>query len=281
MSKISSLKTGLISLVCLGLMVTGGSAVAQDPVPEGLASVSNAVDKSVVGDRQIYLLIGQSNMAGRAPIEEQDEAPIEGCELFNTSGEWEPATNPLNRYSTVGKKPSIQKLGPGYGFAKRWRELNPDSSLGLVVNARGGTNIAEWGKGTDYYNEAVARLKAALTGGDHLGGILWHQGEGDSRRTDTYLNSLSTLIANLRSDLNAPDLPFIAGLLEMDDRDFEKSPRLINEVFLTLPSVVPNTVVASTEGLLTLDGTHFDSAGQRELGKRYAEALFSLDSRNN
>jgi hypothetical protein len=281
MSKISSLKTGLISLVCLGLMVTGGSAVAQDPVPEGLASVSNAVDKSVVGDRQIYLLIGQSNMAGRAPIEEQDEAPIEGCELFIASGEWEPATNPLNRYSTVRKKLSMQKLGPGYGFAKRWRELHPDIPLGLVVNARGGTNIAEWGKGTDYYNEAVARLKAALADGSRLGGILWHQGEGDSRRTDTYLNSLSTLIANLRSDLNAPDLPFIAGLLEMDDRDFEKSPRLINEVFLTLPSVVPNTVVASTEGLLTLDGTHFDSAGQRELGKRYAEALFSLDSRNN
>ncbi len=229
-------------------------------------------------DRQVYLLIGQSNMAGRAPIEEVDKAPIEGCELFNASGEWEPATNPLNRYSTVGKKPSIQKLGPGYGFAKRWRELNPDIPLGLVVNARGGTKIAEWGKGTDYYNEAVARFKAALADGSRLGGVLWHQGEGDSRRTETYLDSLSALIAYLHSDLNAPDLPFIAGLLEMDERDFGKSPRLINKVILTLPTVVPNTAVASTEGLLTLDGTHFDSAGQRELGKRYAEALFGFNN---
>ena len=227
--------------------------------------------------RQIYLLIGQSNMAGRAPVEEEDEVPIEGCELFNGNGEWEPATNPLNRYSTIGKNLSIQKLGPGYGFAKRWRELHPNTPLGLVVNARGGTKIAEWGKGTDYYNQAVARLKAAQADGSRLGGILWHQGEGDSRRTETYLDSLSTLFADLRSDLNAPDLPFVAGLLEMDDRDFGKSPRLINEVLLTLPSVVPNTAVASTEGLLTMDGTHFDSASQRELGKRYAEALFSLE----
>ena len=59
------------------------------------------------------------------------------------------------------------------------------------------------------------------------------------------------------------------------------SPRLINDVILTLPSVVPNTAVASTEGVLTMDGTHFDSAGQRELGKRYADALFSLDGKRN
>ena len=246
-----------------------------------LTSVGNADGKAAVEPRRVYLLIGQSNMAGRAPVETEDEGPIEGCELFNASGEWEPATNPLNRYSTVGKKLSLQKLGPGYGFAKRMRELYPDISLGLVVNARGGTKIAEWAKGTDYYDEAIARLKLALTDGGQLGGILWHQGEGDSRRTETYLDSLSTLIANLRSDLNAPNLPFVAGLLEMDDREFGKSPRLINEVVLTLPSVVPNTAVASTQGLLTMDGTHFDSAGQRELGKRYAEALFSLDDSRN
>jgi lysophospholipase L1-like esterase len=42
-----------------------------------------------------------------------------------------------------------------------------------------------------------------------------------------------------------------------------------------------NTAIASTEGLLTMDGTHFDSAGQRELGKRYAEALLSLDGGRN
>ena len=153
-------------------------------------------------------------MSGRAPIEKQDEAPIEGCELLNASGEWEPATNPLNRDSTIGKRPSMQRLGPGYGFAKRWRELHPDMSIGLVVNARGGTKIAAWAKGIDYYNEALARLKIALASGGQLGGVLWHQGEGDSGKTETYLDSLSTLIADLRADLDAPDLPFVAGLLE-------------------------------------------------------------------
>ncbi len=121
-----------------------------------LAVASNAVGQTEVEQRQVFLLIGQSNMSGRAPIEKQDEAPIEGCELLNASGEWEPATNPLNRYSTIGKRLSMQKLGPGYGFAKRWRELHPDMTLGLVVNARGGTKIAAWARGTDYYNAAAS-----------------------------------------------------------------------------------------------------------------------------
>lgn len=246
-----------------------------------LAAAGNALGETEAEHRQVFLLIGQSNMAGRAPIEKEDETPIEGCALLNSSGEWEPATNPLNRYSSVGKRLSVQKLGPGYGFAKRWRELNPDEPIGLVVNARGGTKIAEWAKGTEYYDEAVTRLKTALANGGQLGGVLWHQGEGDSRSTETYLDSLSTLIADLRTDLDAPDLPFVAGLLELDDRDFGKSPRLINDVILMLPSVVPNTAVASTEGLLTMDGTHFDAAGQRELGKRYAEALFKLTNQRN
>ena len=53
-----------------------------------LASASDAVGTAAIEDRQIFLLIGQSNMAGRAAIEKEDEASIEGCELFNTSGEW-------------------------------------------------------------------------------------------------------------------------------------------------------------------------------------------------
>jgi hypothetical protein len=233
----------------------------------------------VIQQREICLLIGQSNMAGRGAIEAMDEGPIDGCELFNAEGEWEPATNPLNKYSTVGEKISVQKLNPGYGFAKRLHELRPEISVGLVVNARGGTSISKWAKTSteyNYYSEAVARTQAALADGNsRLAGILWHQGESDGNRTGSYMKKLTTLIADLRADFNAPDLPFIAGQVEKDDTD-GKPARVFNEVIILLPSVVSNTAVVSTEGLLTLDGTHFDSAGQRELGRRYADALLSL-----
>ncbi|MDF7824644.1 sialate O-acetylesterase [Pontiellaceae bacterium B12227] len=243
-----------------------------------VSSAAAAFFKVGIEKREIYLLIGQSNMAGRGPIEAQDEGVIEGCELFNFGEEWEPATNPLNQYSTIRKDLDLQQLNPGYGFAKRLNELRSEINIGLVVNARGGTNINDWEKGDLYYEQAVARTRAALADGNsRLAGILWHQGESNSSQTNTYMGKLVLMIENLRADLGAPDLPFVIGELERDDVTVEVKERLLNEVLYTLPTLSSNTAVATTEGLVTLDGTHFDSAGQRELGRRYADALLSLE----
>jgi hypothetical protein len=241
-------------------------------------SATAVFHKVGIEKREIYLLIGQSNMAGRGPIEAQDEGVIEGCELFNAAAAWEPATNPLNAYSTIRKDLELQQLNPGYGFALRMREVHPDITLGLVVNARGGTNINDWEKGDLYYEEAVSRTLAALDDGEsRLAGILWHQGEANSSQTNTYMGKLVTMIEDLRADLGEPDLPFVIGELERDDVTVEVKDRPLNDVLILLPTMLPNTAVATTEGLETLDGTHFDSAGQRELGRRYADALLSLE----
>jgi hypothetical protein len=42
----------------------------------------------------IYLLIGQSNMAGRAPFTEEEAGGIPGCYLFTRQYTREPAKNP-------------------------------------------------------------------------------------------------------------------------------------------------------------------------------------------
>ncbi len=228
-----------------------------------------------VEKRALYLLIGQSNMAGRAPIESEDEVPVAGCELFNSTNGWEVAANPLNQYSTIGKDISLQNLGPGYGFAQRLREVQPDIYLGLVVNARGGTSIYDWAKGADegYYEAAVSRVREALKDGNsRFAGIIWHQGESNSGLTTSYLTRLSQLVADFRADFRDPDLPFVAGQLEQTTNE-----RAVNEYILLLPTVSSNTAVATSENLTTIDGTHFDSASQRELGRRYADALLRLE----
>src|SRR5680860_76536 len=94
----------------------------------------------------IYLLIGQSNMAGRAEIEGSDADTLENVFLYTgiPGKEWEKAANPLNKYSSVRKKLSMQKLGPGYHFAKTTVKTNSENPIGLVVNAKGGTKISEW-----------------------------------------------------------------------------------------------------------------------------------------
>lgn len=219
---------------------------------------------------QIFLLIGQSNMAGRAEIEKQDMDTLENVYLYSGSG-WEKAGNPLNKYSTIRKDLQFQKLGPGYTFAREMAENLQNQNVGLVVNVRGGTAISEWMPGTHFYNEAVNRTKAALKNG-MLRGILWHQGESNIEDTATYMGDLEVLIGSLRSDFNMPALPFVAGQLSED-----KPARAgFNNMIIQLPDKVSSTAVATSMGLSTFDDTHFDSESQRELGRRYALEMLKL-----
>ncbi|MFT4900913.1 MAG: hypothetical protein ACI81V_000180, partial [Lentimonas sp.] len=98
--------------------------------------LSNISFAGSMNNLEFYLLIGQSNMAGRAPVLEEDEGVISNCYLFSDKAEWEPATNPLNRYSTIRKDIEMQKLGPGYMFGIKMAEAS-DHPIGLIVNARG------------------------------------------------------------------------------------------------------------------------------------------------
>ena len=74
-------------------------------------------------------------------------------------------------------------------------------------------------------------------------GIIWHQGEADSKKYDTYMPKIAALIASLRSDLNAPDLPFVAGQLSPD----KPKRKNFNSMILGLPSQIENTGLVTTE----------------------------------
>ncbi len=223
---------------------------------------------STAKDLDIYLLIGQSNMAGRAPYSEAHGQPIDGVYLLNGSDTWEAATNPLNRYSTIRKEIGMQKMNPGYGFSIAMREARPHQTLGLIVNAKGGTKIEQWAKGTEFYAEAIRRTQIALKDGT-LKGILWHQGEANSNDPD-YINKITQLIADLRADLNAPEVPFIAGQINTSG-DY-----LFNSLILELPDQVPHTAVVSNQGLTAMDRWHFDHDSMILLGERYAEKMLEL-----
>lgn len=226
--------------------------------------------QEAANELDIYLLIGQSNMAGRAPYSEEEAKPIAGVYLFNEKQSWEPATNPMNRYSTIRKELSMQKMNPGYSFSKAMRASQPDQEIGLVVNAKGGTSINQWQKDSEFYNEAIRRTKIALQTGA-LKGILWHQGETDANDPN-YLPKINQLITDLRNDLDAPKVPFIAGQINPSD-DY-----LFNQLILKLPELVANTAVVSNEGLTAMDQWHFDHDSALILGQRYAEKMQALQA---
>ena len=176
-------------LVCLPALAKGGKS-------------------DVPSDLDIYLCIGQSNMAGRAALTPEVMDTLSNVYLLNDKDCFEPAVNPLNRYSTVRKDLSLQRLGPSYAFAKEMVKKTKHP-LGLVVNARGGSSINSWIKGSKdgYYEQALARVRAALKQGGTLKAILWHQGEADCAHPEAYKEKLIAMVNAFREDLGLPNLP--------------------------------------------------------------------------
>lgn len=222
-------------------------------------------DDTATKPELVFLLIGQSNMAGRAALEPGDEQPIPGVLLLNDKGEWIPATNPLNRFATNRKVLSMQRVSPGAGFAHEMASRFPEKTIGLIANARGGTKIQQWGEGQELYVNTMKRLSKIAD--LHIDGVLWHQGEGNRNDSD-YLERLSELISRLRKDLKNDRLPFVAGKIYGE--------AVVNDQLDQLPETVPHTGVAGADGLTVFDNVHFDRKSQLLLGKRYAKQMIRL-----
>ena len=224
----------------------------------------------------VYLLIGQSNMAGRGKMIEEDKLPLENVWILNDKGEVVPAVSPLNQYSSIRKSLAMQQVNPGNAFSQEIVKRTSRKVL-LVVNARGGSVIGEWKKGnekTPFYAEAVRRCKEAQRYGK-LRAILWHQGEGNSAHPETYMEPLSELAANLRKDLKAKKVPFIAGEIA----PWHKNATLFNSMIRTISTRIPNSDYVSSEDTTPLiDETdpHFDRDSQLLLGKRYADKVLKM-----
>lgn len=227
----------------------------------------------------VFLLIGQSNMAGRGKLLEADTLKdIKGVWLLNSEDKPEPARNPLNKYSSIRKSYKMQQMSLGYSFATKVHKATGRKLL-LVHNARGGTKVSWWLPESDYadpnyYSEAVRRAKEAMKYGE-LKAILWHQGCGDSGKNNRplYMERLAKLTENLRKDLNAPDVPFIAG--ELAYWRYTE----MNKVIRTISHHIPNSDYVSAEGCDMLkdeSDPHFGREGQLLIGERYADKVLKM-----
>ena len=173
---------------------------------------------------RIFVLSGQSNMAGRGGVHHRrwdgvvppEGTPDPSIQRLSASLDWEEAREPLHADIDTTKTCGV---GPGMVFARAVLPCLQEDALGegartgigLVPCAVGGTAIREWARGERLYEQMVCRARVAAGYGE-IEVVLWYQGESDAESdaaTAAYRRNIEGLIANVRADLGMPQLPFI------------------------------------------------------------------------
>ena len=246
----------------------------------------------------IFLCFGQSNMEGNARFQPEDTTvdsrfqvmeAVDCPNLNREKGKWYTAVPPLCRCRTG--------LTPADYFGRTLIENLPkDVKVGVINVAVGGCKIElfdknnykayadtapVWMKGMikEYdgnpYERLVEMAKLAQKDGV-IKGILLHQGESNTGDT-TWLAKVKSVYNNLLHDLNlkAAAVPLLAG--EVVNAEQGGICASMNNIIDNLPQTISTAHVISSKGLtVAKDHLHFDAAGYREFGKRYAAAMLPL-----
>ena len=227
-----------------------------------------------------FLMIGQSNMAGRGDIGDVPRINNSACFMLR-NGRWQKMHEPINPDRPIFESKYKSGIGLAASFSD---ELNKATGLpiGLIPCADGGTSIDDWKKGGLLFDHAIMQTGLAMRT-SKLSGIIWHQGENDCVSEElfaAYREKFIKFVSDVREALGAPELPFIAGELSLElgpITTFADRPARFNALLRGLEGEISNFAVVSSDRLaMKGDGLHFSAAGQRELGKRYFEAYKKL-----
>ncbi len=218
-----------------------------------------------------FLLIGQSNAAGRGIIKEAE--PLDTCEKklkVLRNGRWQTMYRPVN--------PDRPFSGTSFAesFAKAYSDAHPDVEVGIIPCADGGTSLSQWQPGGVLFDNALNCAGLALRT-SHLMGVLWHQGEGDcsEERYPLYRERFQVIMDALRSKLDMPKLPFVLGglgdyLAQCPLAESLKNYHHVNEALKTIARENELCAFVSAEGLTSNpDYLHFNAASLKEFGFRY------------
>jgi hypothetical protein len=217
-------------------------------------------------------------------------AAVDDAQRQRKQGNWYQALPPLCRSNTG--------LTPADYFGRTLTAALPDSiRVGVINVAIGGCHIETfmndsienyvdhrapgWMKGPleAYGNNPYERLLSLARKASKQGvikGILLHQGETDAY-SNVWLQKVKKVYEHMLSELNlkAEDVPLIAG--EVGHADQQGKCASANNTIDRLPTFVPTARVVSSVGCtLMSDNVHFNSAGQRKLGRRFAKEALSV-----
>jgi hypothetical protein len=267
----------VFSLACALLLSTFLKAqndIRTQSFPKKEVEAKNILTKK---DTWVFILAGQSNMAGRGLVESQDTIPSERIFTINKNGKAIVAKEPLHFYENT-----LTGLDCGLSFGKAIiKEAPRRISVLLIPTAVGGSSIGQWlGDSTHRNVKLLSNFKEKVAIGKKFGeikGILWHQGESDTNSSDAprYSEGLGQLFKIFREAAGNENLPILIG--ELGGYSDNKYWTVVNEQIHHYSATDNNTAVIKTSDLKDKgDKLHFNSEGQRILGQRFAESYLKM-----
>lgn len=228
----------------------------------------------------LFLLAGQSNMAGRGKTDATSKQTDPRIIALDKQGQWKIATDPLH-----WDKPAAG-TGIGRPFAAIIAAKSPGVTIGLIPTACGGSPINTWQPGKFWdqtkshpWDDSIAAAKKAMKDGT-LKAILWHQGEADATpgKSTTYGSDLEKLIQRFRTELDAPDLPFIIGQLgRFPAKPWDKDREAVDAAQQAVAKHLKNVAFVRIENPVSIgDNLHFDTPTLRRFAEGYAKAYLDM-----
>jgi len=222
-----------------------------------------------------FLMIGQSNMAGRGYINDVPAIKNERCYMLR-NGRWHKMSSPVN-YDRPFAGVSLAE-----SFADAVSKLY-HVDVGLIPCADGGTRLEQWMPGEVLYDHAIAQAKLAQRT-SKIAGVLWHQGEADcdDELWPMYYEKCTKVLSSFRKDLKLDHVPFLVGGLGEflpKQRENLKNYPFINEALQTMASDNKQIGYVPAEGLTSNpDNLHFNAESLREFGMRYFDVFKQMNT---
>src|SRR5688572_15940914 len=258
-----------------------------EPLPVNVLSAE--IPKEHQGEMRLFILAGQSNMVGWAPIPDGEKTDPR-IYVFGKDYHWRIADHPIedafNQVDMISEN-RIAGFGPALDFALASLDRHPHIVIGLIPCAKNSSGIIQWQRNLSdqsLYGSCLKRVRAASPMGE-ISGILFFQGETDALDPIQYPDPpphpsdwselFTTFIADLRNDLHEPDLPIMFAQIGTNWSP-EAFPNwdVVRKQQASIQ--LPMTTMITTDDLPLLDGLHFTSDSYRIIGNRFAEAYWSL-----
>lgn len=227
-----------------------------------------------------FLLIGQSNMAGRGFVGEVP--PIDNPHIkVLRNGRWQQMYVPVN-----GDRPFA-----GHCLAESFADAYTKEhhvDVGLIPCADGGSSLDQWAVGGLLFTNALYQSELASRTST-IAGVLWHQGESDCGEDSysKYEEKCMKIFDAFRQKLGLHDVPFLVGGLGeylAKNTDYPITAKNYSCVNERLKNMAQNNEMmgfVSAKGLgANPDNLHFSATALREFGIRYYEEFKKIEKKD-